>query len=108
RCAARHAGQNNACRETAKQVEGQSLTLDSSKFIRHSIPILIGVLLLARGIGIALVPLMDTTEARYGEIGRKMAELNDWVTPWFDYGVPTGASRPSHSGSLPWVSNCSE
>ena len=36
----------------------------------------------------AVVPLMDTTEARYGETGRIMAELNDWITPWFDYGVP--------------------
>jgi 4-amino-4-deoxy-L-arabinose transferase-like glycosyltransferase len=70
------------------------MTVDSSKFIRHSVPILIGLLLLARGIGIALVPLMDSTEARYGEIGRKMAELNDWVTPWFDYGVPYWGKPP--------------
>ncbi|HTM72428.1 MAG TPA: glycosyltransferase family 39 protein, partial [Pseudolabrys sp.] len=41
-----------------------------------------------------LVPLMDTTEARYGEIARKMAELNDWVTPWFDYGVPYWGKPP--------------
>lgn len=41
-----------------------------------------------------VVPLMDTTEARYGEISRKMAELNDWVTPWFDYGVPFWGKPP--------------
>ncbi len=33
-------------------------------------------------------PLMDTTEARYGEVARKMAELGDWITPWYDVGVP--------------------
>ncbi len=37
---------------------------------------------------------MDTTEARYGETGRIMAELNDWVTPWFDYGVPFWGKPP--------------
>ena len=38
--------------------------------------------------------LWDTTEARYGEIARKMAELGDWVTPWFDYGVPFWGKPP--------------
>jgi len=70
------------------------MTIDSSKFLRRAVPILIGLLLLARAICMALVPLMDTTEARYGEIGRKMAELNDWVTPWFDYGVPYWGKPP--------------
>jgi 4-amino-4-deoxy-L-arabinose transferase-like glycosyltransferase len=31
---------------------------------------------------------MDTSEARYAEMARKMVELNDWITPMFDYGVP--------------------
>ena len=39
-------------------------------------------------------PLMDTTEARYAEIARKMVELNDWITPWFDYGVPFWGKPP--------------
>lgn len=39
-------------------------------------------------------PLMDTTEARYGEIARLMVELDDWVTPWFTYGVPFWAKPP--------------
>jgi 4-amino-4-deoxy-L-arabinose transferase-like glycosyltransferase len=60
----------------------------------RAVPILIGVLLLARLIGMAGAPLMDTTEARYGEISRKMVELNDWVTPWFDYGVPYWGKPP--------------
>lgn len=40
------------------------------------------------------VPLTDTTEARYGEIARKMVEMNDWVTPYYDYGVPFWAKPP--------------
>jgi 4-amino-4-deoxy-L-arabinose transferase-like glycosyltransferase len=37
---------------------------------------------------------MDPTEARYAEISRVMVELNDWVTPWFDYGVPFWGKPP--------------
>lgn len=37
---------------------------------------------------------MDTTEARYAEIARIMVEINDWVTPWFDYGVPFWGKPP--------------
>src|SRR6478735_10012240 len=67
---------------------------DSSKLFRYTVPVLLGSLLAARLIGMAEAPLMDTTEARYGEISRKMAELNDWVTPWFDYGVPYWGKPP--------------
>jgi len=59
--------------------------------------LLLGMLLalvLMRMITLGLYPLMDTTEARYGEIARKMVELNDWVTPWFDYGVPFWGKPP--------------
>jgi 4-amino-4-deoxy-L-arabinose transferase-like glycosyltransferase len=70
------------------------VTIDSSKFFRRIVPILIGLLLLTRALGMAQVPLMDSTEARYGEIARKMAELNDWVTPWFGYGTPYWGKPP--------------
>lgn len=40
------------------------------------------------------LPLTDTTEARYGEIARKMLETGNWVTPWHDYGVPFWAKPP--------------
>src|SRR3954453_8959770 len=70
------------------------MATDSSTRSSRAVPILIGVLLLARLIGMAIAPLMDTTEARYGEIGRKMAELNDWITPWFDHGVPYWGKPP--------------
>ena len=70
------------------------MTADSSRLFRRAVPVLIGLLLVVRVIGMAVVPLMDTTEARYGETGRIMAELNDWITPWFDYGVPFWGKPP--------------
>nr|MDT0252130.1 phospholipid carrier-dependent glycosyltransferase [Endozoicomonas sp.] len=39
-------------------------------------------------------PLMDTTEARYGEMARLMAETGNWVTPQFDYGIPFWGKPP--------------
>lgn len=41
-----------------------------------------------------LYPFTDTTEARYAEVARKMVELGDWITPWYDYGVPFWAKPP--------------
>jgi 4-amino-4-deoxy-L-arabinose transferase-like glycosyltransferase len=70
------------------------MAITAAKSFYRAVPILLGLLLLVRLIGMAEAPLMDTTEARYGEIGRKMAELNDWVTPWFDYGVPYWGKPP--------------
>ena len=62
--------------------------------------IFIGMILLSRLITIIEIPLMDTTEARYGEIARKMVETNDWITPQFDYGVWFWGQPPLHT----WVS----
>lgn len=47
-----------------------------------------------------LVPFIDTTEARYGEIARKMVETGNWITPQFDYGVPFWGKPPLHT----WLS----
>ncbi|WP_299772541.1 glycosyltransferase family 39 protein [uncultured Pseudoteredinibacter sp.] len=55
--------------------------------------ILISVLFV-RFMILGMYPLMDTSEARYGEMARKMVELNDWVTPMFDYGVPFWGKPP--------------
>jgi len=55
--------------------------------------LLAGVLLVRLGLS-ALIPFMDTTEARYGEIARIMAESGDWITPWFDTGVPFWGKPP--------------
>ncbi|WP_457333927.1 ArnT family glycosyltransferase [Rhizobacter sp. P5_C2] len=56
--------------------------------------LLIAAMVLLRLCGMAWLPLMDTTEARYAEVGRKMLELGDWITPWHDYGVPFWAKPP--------------
>lgn len=55
---------------------------------------LLGVVALARLLTLGTYPLTDTTEARYGEVARKMAELGNWVTPLYDYGVPFWAKPP--------------
>lgn len=54
----------------------------------------LAVVALARLLTLGLYPLTDTTEARYAEVARKMVELNDWITPWYDYGVPFWAKPP--------------
>ena len=58
--------------------------------------LLIGVsaLLLLRLVSLGLYPLMDTTEARYGEMARIMLETGNWVTPMFDYSVPFWGKPP--------------
>jgi 4-amino-4-deoxy-L-arabinose transferase-like glycosyltransferase len=45
-------------------------------------------------ISICFVPLNDSTEARYGEIARKMLETGDWITLQHDYGIPFWAKPP--------------
>lgn len=54
----------------------------------------LGALLLVRLLGMAWMPLMDTVEGRYGEIGRKMWATGDWITPWHDHGVPFWGKPP--------------
>ena len=55
--------------------------------------LLLAVLAMRLGLT-AILPLADTTESRYAEIARIMAETGDWVTPWFDYGVPFWGKPP--------------
>lgn len=50
--------------------------------------------LVARIVANTLIPLADTTEARYAEIARKMLQTGDWITPQHDYGVPFWAKPP--------------
>ena len=54
----------------------------------------LAIVAIARLLTLGLYPLTDTTEARYAEVARKMVELNDWITPWYDYGVPFWAKPP--------------
>lgn len=60
----------------------------------RSLVLLIIFLALARLVVMASLPLMDTTEARYAEIARKMAVMGDWITPWADDGVPFWGKPP--------------
>ncbi|NNM22510.1 MAG: glycosyltransferase family 39 protein [Flavobacteriaceae bacterium] len=47
-----------------------------------------------RALLLFLVPLLDKTEARYGEIARLMHETGNWVMLQFDYGVPFWGKPP--------------
>jgi 4-amino-4-deoxy-L-arabinose transferase-like glycosyltransferase len=42
----------------------------------------------------ATIPLNESTEARYGEMARKMLETGNWVLPMHDYGIPFLAKPP--------------
>ena len=54
-----------------------------------------------------LLPLTDTTEARYGAIARLMAVTGDWITPWFAPGVPFWGKPPlafwAQAASFQWL-----
>lgn len=54
----------------------------------------LALLVLVRLLSLGAYPLTDNTEARYAEIGRVMASLGDWVTPWYDVGVPFWGKPP--------------
>lgn len=45
-------------------------------------------------LGMWLLPLADTSEPRYAEIARLMAQTGDWITPWFEPGVPFWGKPP--------------
>lgn len=55
--------------------------------------ILIGVMVV-RLMFLGAYPLADTTEARYGEMGRLMVETGDWITPQFEKGTPFWGKPP--------------
>ncbi|MCE0494241.1 ArnT family glycosyltransferase [Vibrio salinus] len=56
--------------------------------------VLLAFALLIRLISLATYPLMDSTEARYGEMARLMVETHNWLTPQFDYGIPFWGKPP--------------
>ena len=55
---------------------------------------------LLRMASLAMYPLMDTTESRYGEIARIMVETGNWVTPQIDYDIAFWGKPPLYA----WVS----
>jgi 4-amino-4-deoxy-L-arabinose transferase-like glycosyltransferase len=54
----------------------------------------VGALMLFRLASLGSYPLMDTSEARYGEIARVMLETGNWVTPQETPGTPFWAKPP--------------
>ncbi|MCL1038576.1 glycosyltransferase family 39 protein [Shewanella submarina] len=54
----------------------------------------IALLLVIRLVSLGAYPLMDTTEARYGEMVRLMLDTGNWLTPQFDIGVPFWGKPP--------------
>ena len=64
-----------------------------SDFALWLLVVLAGVLLV-RVVSMGAYPLMDTTEARYAEMSRKMIESGNWLVPMFDYGVPFWGKPP--------------
>lgn len=60
----------------------------------HTLLALIVLALAVRMLLAVMVPLTDTTEARYADIARMMAQNNDWITPWFAPGEPFWGKPP--------------
>ncbi len=56
--------------------------------------IVLGLVIVARLFAMAAIPLADTSEPRYAEIARLMAASDDWITPWFEPGVPFWGKPP--------------
>jgi 4-amino-4-deoxy-L-arabinose transferase-like glycosyltransferase len=67
---------------------------DGSTSLVYWALLLVISLITIRLISLALFPLYDTTEARYGEMARIMFETNNWVTPQIDYNVPFWGKPP--------------
>src|SRR5690606_27845966 len=55
--------------------------------------VLVMVLLLPL-VSMELVPFYDTSEPRYAEMARVMAQTGDWITPWFNVDVPFWGKPP--------------
>lgn len=70
--------------------------LSKSKYLKWAVP---GIIVL-RVITLFAVPLLDKTEARYGEIARLMQDTGQWIVLQFDYGIPFWAKPPLSS----WLS----
>jgi 4-amino-4-deoxy-L-arabinose transferase-like glycosyltransferase len=68
---------------------------DQSK--NKALPILwwaLVALVVFRFISIGWYPLMDSTEARYGDVARRMVERHDWITLWFSDTEPFWGKPP--------------
>ena len=59
----------------------------NNTYIRN-LSILFWCIIGIRVVSIFLLPLTDTTEARYANTALMMSNLNDWITPFFKYHEP--------------------
>jgi 4-amino-4-deoxy-L-arabinose transferase-like glycosyltransferase len=66
----------------------------SSPNQRNLLIFILLITVLVRLFTLGAYSLTDTTEARYAEIARKMAETDNWITPQEDYGKPFWAKPP--------------
>lgn len=84
----------------ADERSGHARAFGLSDADRRFLICVLGALILIRLLLIFWLPVIDSTEARYIEIARKMLVSNDWITPQFDYGVPFWGKPPLHT----WLS----
>jgi len=59
----------------------------NNRYIKSFIALFWGIITI-RVVSIFLLPLTDTTEARYANTALMMSNLNDWITPFFKYHDP--------------------
>ena len=76
--------------------------IDLNRYLKN-VSFLLLFLLLVRMLAMFVIPLNDSTEARYGEIARIMLETGNWLTPMQDYNVPFWAKPPLST----WLSSLS-
>lgn len=74
-------------------MKNKTVAQDQETFFKQALYVLF-FLLIARLISMAWIPLNDSTEARYGEIARKMLETGDWLVLQLEYGIPFWAKPP--------------
>jgi len=64
-----------------------------NKYIKN-LKILFFYIVISRLFLMYFLPLTDTTEARYANIALIMSKTRDWITPYFDYGIPYWGKPP--------------
>ncbi|WP_232219833.1 glycosyltransferase family 39 protein [Pseudogulbenkiania sp. MAI-1] len=77
-----------------RTLPGGALKCAARRSWQHQAILVLLGLLAIRLLAMAVIPLNDTTEARYAEIARKMLETGNWVTLWHDYQIPFWAKPP--------------
>lgn len=61
---------------------------------KNSLYLILFALIAIRVFTMIVFPLTDTTEARYAHTAYLMASTNDWITPYFDKGIPFWGKPP--------------